>query len=26
MLLDARRPLLLAIDLHQKISEMIRKP
>jgi len=26
MLLDARQPLLLAIDLHQKISEMIRKP
>jgi hypothetical protein len=26
MLLDARRPPLLAIDLHQKISEMIRKP
>jgi len=26
MLLDAQRSLLLAIDLHQRISEMIRKP
>jgi hypothetical protein len=26
MLLDAQRPLLLAIDLHQQISEMTRKP
>jgi len=26
MLLDAQRPLLPAIDLQQRISEMIRKP
>jgi len=26
MLLDAQRSLLLAIDLYQRISEMIRKP
>jgi len=26
MLLDAQRSLLLAIELHQRISEMIRKP
>jgi len=26
MLLDAQRSLLLAIDLQQRISEMIRKP
>jgi len=26
MLLDEQRSLLLAIDLHQRISEMIRKP